>query len=154
MTNITINKAQLNDLEILLPLFDGYRKFYGQNSQESENKKYLSNLLQGNEACFLIILEDKIPIGYSAIFFSYSSVSAKKIAIINDLFVNEKKRGLGFGQVLMDYSIKYIKKSLKIEHIRWVTLKDNIKAQKSYDKIDDSNINKSSWVHYDLKTSL
>jgi GNAT superfamily N-acetyltransferase len=53
--------------------------------------------------------EGSSPIGFTQLYPSFSSVSLKRIFILNDLFVNESGRRKGVGSALISAAVEYAK---------------------------------------------
>lgn len=136
----------IHDLNELL---SEYQEFYGAKSDKNHNLKFLQHFLESDEGIFFIASHNQVAIGYVSLYFSYSSVSAKRIAILNDLYVKDNYRKCGFGKKLIDYAIEYTNK-LEIDQVRWCTRIDNVKAQGLYSKY---KANKTDWFHYDFHKS-
>ena len=134
-----ISKENIDDLNILL---SEYQEFYEAKPDPNHNLKFLENFIESNEGIFFIAYKHEKAIGYVSLYFSYSSVSAKRIAILNDLYVTEASRKCGFGKELIDHAI-----DIGIDQVRWCTRIDNVKAQKLYSKYEAV---KTDWFHYDL----
>lgn len=144
---INIIKASKEHIDELEYIFSQYQIFYNQEPDSKKNLQFLKNVITKEEAIFHIAYINKNIGGFTGIYFSYSSVSAEKIAIINDLFVLPKYRKQGIGKKMMKHAIDYLSNS-EISHIRWCTKDDNLEAQGLYKEFSD---NKSKWIHYDLK---
>jgi GNAT superfamily N-acetyltransferase len=148
MSKLTINKVLVEELKFLLPLFTKYQQFYGAESSEQINKEFLTEILSNpDKGVFHVIYFNGQAIGFSGVYVSYSSVLAKQIAIINDLFILDEYRGLGYGKTLINQTIEFLKNH-NFTNIRWCTKSENKNSQKLYNEFE---ANKSDWVHYDLK---
>ena len=113
---------------------DEYRVFYGRMSNFEESQKYASQLLNNDSVFFLLAISaDEKPIGFCTLFQSFSSVQAKKIFILNDLYVQNDHRRFGYGSQLLDAAIALAKKH-KINFLKLETAKDNVAAQSVYEK--------------------
>lgn len=104
---IRIRKATLDDLEALTPLFDGYRIFYKQASDTRGANRFLKQRLANDESVIFLVLLDTIPVGFTQLFPSFSSVSMQAVMILNDLFVHPDHRGKGLGEALLKHAQKY-----------------------------------------------
>ena len=60
-------------------------------------------------------------------------MQAKRIFILNDLYVRESYRHFGYGTLLLDSTIIFAKKE-KVDFLKLETAKDNIIAQSVYEK--------------------
>ncbi len=90
-------------LDAVIPLFDAYRQFYGQDSDIALAKEFLTVRVANNESViFLAKNAEGKAVGFTQLYPSFSSVSARRIWILNDLFVTEDARGQGIGKALMN----------------------------------------------------
>ena len=104
MSKFTIRRADEKDVERVAPLFDLYRQFYGKAPDPSVAERFIRERLTGKES--VIFLAERAgtqePLGFVQLFPSFSSVSAFRLWVLNDLFVGPTARGLGVGRALMD----------------------------------------------------
>ncbi|RFP16394.1 MULTISPECIES: GNAT family N-acetyltransferase [unclassified Duganella] len=101
MNTISIRQAALADIEALSVLFDGYRQFYGRESDVPAAKKFLIDRFGNGESILFIAHDGAEPIGFTQLYPSFSSVSLGRIYVLNDLFVNELGRRKGVGAKLL-----------------------------------------------------
>lgn len=96
-------RAAAEDVPLLAPLFDAYRTFYGRSSDLKLAKTFLSDRLKAEESVIFYCrqLSSDSPVGFMQLYPSFSSVSAGRIWILNDLFVSSEARRLGVGRVLI-----------------------------------------------------
>jgi GNAT superfamily N-acetyltransferase len=109
MNDITVRQALLADLDRLAPLFDGYRQFYGRESNLQAARDFLLARFNHNESILFIALEGDNPLGFTQLYPSFSSVSLARTFILNDLFVNHQGRRKGVGTQLLSAAAKYAK---------------------------------------------
>lgn len=109
MSTITVRQAALADIEALSVLFDGYRQFYGRDHNLAAAKQFLLDRFNHAESVLFIAHEGSSPIGFTQLYPSFSSVSLKRIFILNDLFVNESGRRKGVGSALISAAVEYAK---------------------------------------------
>jgi GNAT superfamily N-acetyltransferase len=107
MSSMSIRQAGLADLEALSVLFDGYRQFYGRDSNVAAAKKFLLDRFNHGESVLFIAHEGCTPIGFTQLYPSFSSVSLERVFILNDLFVNEFGRRKGVGSKLLSAAIDF-----------------------------------------------
>lgn len=98
----TIRPATLHDLDPLVPLFDAYRQFYGQQSDLVIARQFLSDRLSRNESVVLIA-EDQAggAIGIVQLYPTFSSILAAPVYVLSDLFVMPEARRRGAGTLLL-----------------------------------------------------
>ncbi|PHV04071.1 GNAT family N-acetyltransferase [Janthinobacterium sp. BJB412] len=109
MSTISIRQAALADIEALSVLFDGYRQFYGRDSDVAAAKQFLLDRFNHGESVLFIAHEGSNPIGFTQLYPSFSSVSLARIYILNDLFVNELGRRKGVASKLMSAAVDFAK---------------------------------------------
>jgi len=84
---VVVRQAGPADLEAIVPLFDGYRQFYGQPSELDRVRAFLKERLARGDAVLLIAEADGRALGFTQLYPSFSSVSMAPIFGLNDLFV-------------------------------------------------------------------
>lgn len=109
MSNITVRQSSLSDLEVLVPLFDSYRQFYGRTSDVRAAKGFLADRFNHGESVLFIAHEENTPIGFAQLYPSFSSVSLARTFVLNDLFVDEKARRKGAASNLISAVVEYAK---------------------------------------------
>jgi ribosomal protein S18 acetylase RimI-like enzyme len=102
-----VRQATIHDLEQLVPLFDGYRQFYGRASDLCAARAFLLARFNHDESTVLIAHEDERAIGFTQLYPSFSSISLARIFILNDLFVHEQARRRGVATALMSAAVKF-----------------------------------------------
>jgi ribosomal protein S18 acetylase RimI-like enzyme len=100
--NIFVKRATLPDLELIVPLFDAYRQFYEQAQDLTLAREFLRERLEREQSViFLALGADGSAVGFTQLYPSFSSASARRIFILNDLFVDPAMRRSGVGQQLL-----------------------------------------------------
>jgi len=128
-----IRRAKKKDIEKLSVLFDKYRIFYKQSSDIDNAKSFLKKRIKRRESVIFIAEERKELIGFIQLFPIFSSVSMKRTWLLNDLYVNEKARGMGTASKLLDAAKDFGAET----NSKWLILQtaaDNFTAQKVYEK--------------------
>lgn len=116
-------------------VLDEYREFCGFAASPRETKEFFKNILVKNEATIFIAMSEKDEVmGFINLYPSYSTLSLKRLWILNDLGVSHKFRRLGVAQALIQKSIEFAGQSGAIR-IELKTEKLNIHAQKLYSEI-------------------
>ena len=96
-----IRPAAPGDSESLAPLFDAYRVFYGCPSDPGAAGRFLdARLAAGDSRIFLAFREGEAA-GFTQLYPSFSSLSMRRLWILNDLFVAPEHRRHGTGRALM-----------------------------------------------------
>ncbi|HEY8807023.1 MAG TPA: GNAT family N-acetyltransferase, partial [Candidatus Limnocylindria bacterium] len=102
MPEVRTVRAELDDLDALVPLFDGYRQFYAQESDVEPARTFLAERMKrGESVIFLAIVDGEIA-GFTQLYPSFSSVSMKRLWVLNDLFVAPAARTSGAGRALLE----------------------------------------------------
>jgi GNAT superfamily N-acetyltransferase len=103
MAEIRIVRAGRNELDDLAPLFDGYRQFYGQRSDLAATRAFLGDRIERDESVtYVAYTGSREPVGFTQLYPSFSSVSLKRLWILNDLFVRSDIRRGGVGRALLE----------------------------------------------------
>ena len=99
-----IKRAELADLDAAAALFDAYRQFYDQRSDVAAARAFLEERLLGDESVVFLALadDDGTALGVTQLYPSFSSVSLKRLWVLNDLFVAPGVRRGGVGRGLLE----------------------------------------------------
>jgi GNAT superfamily N-acetyltransferase len=99
-----IRRASGADLQILAELFDGYRQFYGQPADYAIAEAFLRERISNNDSVVFVAIDSQSGegLGFVQLYPSFSSVAARRIWILNDLFVVPAARKKGVGRALLD----------------------------------------------------
>lgn len=134
MSTITIRQAVLTDLDALVPLFDGYRQFYGRASELAAAREFLRARFDHGESVLFIAHEGSTPVGFTQLYPSFSSVSLGRIFVLNDLFVHEQGRRKGAGSKLISAAVEFAR-SLGAIRLTLSTATTNATAQALYESV-------------------
>ncbi len=96
-----IRRAAPADLPALAPLFDRYRQFYGQPSDPDRAWRFLAERLERGESVVFMGFEARRALGFVQLYPGFSSVSAARTFVLNDLYVEADRRGSGTGRGLV-----------------------------------------------------
>ena len=130
---ISIEKAVDKDIKDIVPLFDQYRIFYEQSSNEEAAEKFLKQRFDREECTVFIARLNRLPIGFTLLYTSFSSVSMQPVFILNDLYVIPDQRKNGIGKMLLEKAKEYcLQKNYK--GLALETAIDN-PAQNLYEKL-------------------
>jgi len=97
-----VRRAGVGDLDDVAPLFDGYRQFYGQPSDLAAARAFLAERLRRDESVIFVAIADDVTLGFTQLYPSFSSVSVRRLWILNDLFVSPAARRGGVGRRLLE----------------------------------------------------
>lgn len=136
----TVQRAGLDDLDALTPLFDQYRGFYDQPSDEALARRFLAQRLERNESVVFIARMDGRPAGFTQLYPTFSSVRAARVWVLNDLFVAQDARRHGIAQALIEAAADFARNDGAIR-LELETMPDNRIAQTLYEA--------GGWQRYD-----
>ncbi|MBX3330949.1 MAG: GNAT family N-acetyltransferase [Nitrospira sp.] len=135
MTRTTVRRASIQDLDRLVPLFDAYRQFYGQQSDLIVARQFLSDRLVRNESVVLIA-EDCAgsAIGFVQLYPTFLSILAAPMYVLSDLFVIPmvRRRGVGTRLLVSAAETARMAGAVRLELATAIT---NISAQKLYEAL-------------------
>ena len=131
---IEIRQATVGDLDVLVPLFDGYRQFYRQPSEPERARRFLLDRFGANQSIIFLAFADGAAIGFTQLYPSFSSGAMARIFILNDLFVTPDARRRGAGLALLDAAAEY---GRRVGALRLVLSTEitNASAQSLYERV-------------------
>jgi GNAT superfamily N-acetyltransferase len=143
----------LADAEVaeLLPMWRAYQEFYrvpAAEIDEARNRRHIERIL-ADEGLGQIFLARQVggAAGFATVYYSFSSTRSCRIGIINDLYVEARQRGRGYGARLLRYCIAFVRRR-GLLGVEWATLPDNLRAQSLYDKFAKPQL----WCVYGVAT--
>ena len=140
--------ANFEHLKELSVLFDQYRVFYKQSSNLAAATKFLQERFQNDDSTILIAIKNGFIVGFTQLYPSFSSVSMKRIWILNDLFVAQSSRKQGVAKLLMLAAEKYARETEAVR-IVLATQISNIAAQSLYHSL--GYCKDEEFYHYALR---
>jgi GNAT superfamily N-acetyltransferase len=142
-----IRPAGEADLDPMLPLFAGYQRFYGVQSDDGRNRAFFHRFVAPSDhGLLLVATEGEEPVGFACLYWTFSSTRAADIALMNDLFVAPERRGGRIGQRLIEAAAGAAR-DRGMHHLEWFTAPDNEAAQRLYDR---TGAWRSQWLCYEL----
>lgn len=131
---IEVRQATVEDLELLVPLFDGYRQFYRQPSDPEQARRFLLDRFSHNQSVVFLAYAEGVPVGFTQLYPSFSSVRMARIFVLNDLYVAPEGRVRGAGSALLKAAAEYAR---RVGAVRLVlsTEATNATAQAVYEKM-------------------
>jgi len=130
-----IRQATIRDLDVLVPLFDGYRQFYEQSSDPALARKFLSERFAHHESLILLACDAQgNGLGFTQLYPLFSSVRAARIYLLNDLFVAPDARRRGVASALLTASAEHAR-ALGAARLFLATAVDNTPAQALYESL-------------------
>lgn len=132
-----IIKATLEHLDLLTPLFVKYREFYGQLPYPDTSRSFLEKRLKRDESVIYLALpkdDDNKLMGFCQLYPSFSSLSLKRVWILNDIYVAEDSRRMLVADNLMRQAKKMAKETNAVR-LRVSTSSNNDVAMKTYESM-------------------
>ena len=111
MAEVRTVRAELDDLEALVPLFDGYRRFYRRPADPQGARAFLAERIKRNESVIFLAMLDGAAVGFTQLYPLFSSVSLKRLWVLNDLFVAPEARRSGAGRALLARAERWAKET-------------------------------------------
>jgi ribosomal protein S18 acetylase RimI-like enzyme len=93
--------ATVHDLDVVVPLFDAYRGFYGRPSDPARARAFLAERFAHHEAIVFLAFDGSDAIGFTQLYAVFSSVSCTRKYLLNNLFVVPAARRGGAGRALL-----------------------------------------------------
>ena len=107
MQSVPVRQAVLADIEKIVPLFDGYRQFYGQPSDEAAVRGFLRKRFEQRDSVLFVAEVEGRAVGFTQLYPTFSSVSMARTFVLNDLFVSPEARKSGVGRGLLSAAAHY-----------------------------------------------
>jgi GNAT superfamily N-acetyltransferase len=144
-----ISVAGEDDLPELLVLMRGYCDFYEVAPSDAALLALSRALIADpeHEGVQLIARDDDgCAIGFATVYWTWSTTTATRLGVMNDLFVEPAARGSGAAAALID-ACRVAARERGAARLAWQTALDNERAQRLYDRIGGR---RSQWLDYDL----
>ena len=126
--------ATLDHLELIAPLFNAYRVFYDQASDLEAATAFLRERFLLRESVIYMALEGETAFGFTQLYPSFSSVSMRRLWILNDLFVIPEARGQRVGEALIGAAVELAQTSGAVG-VQLETAHTNLSGQKLYERL-------------------
>ncbi len=105
---LTITTATLDDLDDVADLFDQYRQFYQQPADLALARLFLAERLERHESVIFLARQEELATGFTQLYPVFSSVSARRSWVLNDLFVRPDARQAGTGRALLTHAQQFV----------------------------------------------
>jgi GNAT superfamily N-acetyltransferase len=139
------------DLDDLLPLVRAYCDFYNVSPSDDDLLELSRALIADPEREGLQLIardEHGRPIGFATIYWTWSTTSAARLGVMNDLFVADGARGTGAADALIQACRDECSRR-GVRRLAWQTAPDNHRAQAVYDR---AGATREQWVDYWVPT--
>jgi len=136
LDDITIREASSGDADVIAPLFDAYRQFYGKAPDLDLARAFLRQRLGNAESIVLIAVSagGAEPLGFVQLYPTFSSLQCNRAWVLNDLFVAERARRRGVAERLMQAAASSAQHA-GVSSLSLSTAHDNVAAQRLYTKL-------------------
>lgn len=130
-----IRQATIHDLDILVPLFDGYRQFYGQPSDPERARSFLAARFNHHESVIVLARDENgAGLGFTQLYPQFSSVRTVRTYLLNDLYVVPAARRQGVAAALLKVAAE-LAAALGAASLSLSTALDNAAAQALYESL-------------------
>jgi GNAT superfamily N-acetyltransferase len=129
-----VRKATVEDLNLLVPLFDAYRQFYRQPSEPERARRFLLERFEHSQSVIFLSFEGADAVGFTQLYPSFSSGAMARIFILNDLFVAPGARRRGAGSALLSAAAEYARGAGVLRLVLSTEL-TNTTAQSLYERL-------------------
>lgn len=152
MTNLVVKQAGIEHLDDIAYLFNEYRIFYKQKSDLNGAKQFLQERFEHRDSTIFYVVDEAAnqAVGFTQLYPSYSSISMKRIWVLNDLFVLDTYRNQGVASRLLEQAKSYgiLTNAVRISLSTAIT---NETAQKLYEQKGYSKDNEYYHYSYELR---
>lgn len=148
MVEVVVRRARFADTDQLCRLLTEYIvDFYRHPRPPDEKLRALvQTLLQRVEGIQFVAAHSDALVGFATLYFTYSTLRAQKVTIMNDLYVTEDFRGSGVGTALFNACHAFTREN-GFAYMTWETARDNHRAQRFYEQM---GARRSAWIAYSI----
>lgn len=143
-----VTYADQSNIPQLSVLFDQYRIFYEQETDVVGAEKFLKARFKQKDSSIIIASTESNIKGFIQLYPSFSSVSMKRVWILNDLFVADEYRRKNVARKLIEAAKKHANDTGAIR-LELATQTSNIPAQNLYETM--GFIKDELFFHYSFK---
>jgi GNAT superfamily N-acetyltransferase len=155
---LTITTVGTADVAELMPMLRAYCDFYRVDPSDERLRALVTALIDDSSEGLQLIARDSpaetdgaplvrgTPLGFATIYWTWQTLYAARVGVLNDLFVVAASRGSGTGRALIE-RCRELCRERGAEKLVWETAPDNATAQRLYDGI---GAEKSTWLTYEL----
>jgi ribosomal protein S18 acetylase RimI-like enzyme len=133
--SISVRQATVHDLDLVAPLFDAYRVFYGQPTDLPRATQFLRERFAHHDSVVLLATDDEnVGAGFVQLYPLFSSVRTTRIYLLNDLFVAAGMRRRGVAATLMREAVDFAR-AVGAAGMTLATAHTNTPAQRLYESL-------------------
>jgi GNAT superfamily N-acetyltransferase len=141
-------RISAEQVDLVAPLFDAYRQFYGQPPNPEGARRFLAERLNQGESVIFAVIEAGRALGFTQLYPSFSSVSMRPIWILNDLYVAANARRRGVGALLLAAAREHASRTGAVR-LALSTAVANTQAQTLYER--DGWRRDTAFLHYEYE---
>jgi ribosomal protein S18 acetylase RimI-like enzyme len=131
-TQISIQRAELRHIDEIAPLFDAYRRFYGQ-ADDPRARAFLEERVARDESVVFVARLQGATIGFCQLYPCFASVSLTRMFVLYDLFVAPPARRCGAARALLRAGVDYAAGQSAAQLVLQ-TVVTNLAAQRLYER--------------------
>jgi len=133
--SVQVRQATVHDLDTLVPLFDGYRQFYGKPSNPEGARAFLGARFAHHQSVILLAMDaGGTGMGFTQLYPLFSSVRMVRTYLLNDMFVSPQARRQGVAAALLREAAAHAR-ALGAASLSLSTALDNAPAQALYEAL-------------------
>ncbi len=147
-----IDRVGADDVEVVLPLLRAYCDFYeGAPSDEALRQLALTLVDDPRHEGVQLLArtEDGAAVGFVTVYWTWSTVRARRLAVMNDLYVVPSHRCQGVAAALVVRTVDVARDHGAVA-LSWDTRADNSHARALYRRL--GAVEATDWVDYELPT--
>jgi GNAT superfamily N-acetyltransferase len=147
MSGHSIRRVETADLDDLLALMRRYCDFYDAAPSDADLSELTRSVLHDTEREGVQLLardESGRAAGFATVYWSWSTINACRIGVMNDLFVEGGARGSGVAEALIEACRAECARR-GANRLTWQTARDNLRAQAVYDRVGAT---REQWIDY------
>ncbi len=149
MSDFAITTVGEGDLDDVLPLMRAYCDFYEVAPADVDLLGMSRALIADpdREGVQLIARDGTgAATGFATVFWTWQTLDASRLAVMNDLYVTPESRGSGLAEALIRACADQARSHGALS-LGWQTALDNERARKVYDRV---GAKRSQWLDYEL----
>ena len=100
MSELTFRQATIQDLPKIVPIFDSYREYFGQQKDPVMMEQFLFDKFEHFESFIFIAQLQGEVVGFAQLYPVFSSLTLQRVWLLKDFFIEEEFRGGGVGTLL------------------------------------------------------
>ena len=137
-----------DDVDDLLVLMEGYCSFYGVAPGAVRLRRLSESLIDNPDEGLQLLARDAegAATGFATVYWTWQTLAASRIGVMNDLFVAPSARGAGLAERLIAACLDRCRER-GAGSLVWQTALDNHRAQSVYERVGGVS---ERWLDYSL----